>query len=58
MRTILGPILFLLIFSVGHLGIVSAQAEGEDVVLVQGTPPLTQLTVGKSICKPPLKHRH
>lgn len=49
MRTILGPILFLLIFSVGHLGIVSAQAGGEDVVLVQGTPPLTQLTVGKSI---------
>src|SRR5687768_13014912 len=48
MRTILRPIIFLLIFSLGH-GIVSAQAEGEDVVLVQGNPPLTQLTVGKSI---------
>jgi hypothetical protein len=49
MRTVLGPIVFLLIFSVGHIGIAFAQAEGEEVVLVQGNPPLTQLTVGKSI---------
>ena len=49
MRTILGPILFLLIFSFGHFGIGFVQAQEEDVVLVQGNPPLTQLTVGKSI---------
>ena len=49
MRTILGPIMFLLIFSLGQAGIAPAQAQGEDVVLVPGNPPLTQLTVGKSI---------
>lgn len=49
MRTILGAIMFLLIFSLGHFGIASAQGEGADVVLVQGNPPLTQLTVGRSI---------
>ena len=49
MRTILGSIIFLLIFSPGHSRIASAQGAGEDVVLVQGNPPLTQLTVGKSI---------
>ena len=47
MKRILSPIMFLLIFSLGHFGIASAQEE--DVVLVQGNPPLTQLTVGKSI---------
>jgi hypothetical protein len=49
MRIILFPIIFLLIFSLGHSEIASAQAQGDDVVLVQGNPPLTQLTVGKSI---------
>src|SRR5687768_3920675 len=49
MKTILRPILFLLIFFLGHFGIASAQPEGENVVLVQGNPPLTQLMVGKSI---------
>jgi hypothetical protein len=48
MRTILRPLIFLLIFSLG-VGIASAQGEGDDTVLVQGNPPLTQLTVGKSI---------
>lgn len=41
--------MFLLVFSLGPFGIASAQGEGEDVVLVKGNPPLTQLTVGKSI---------
>jgi hypothetical protein len=45
MRTILRPIVFLLVVFLG-VGIASAQ---DDVVLVQGNPPLTQLTVGKSI---------
>ena len=49
MRTILRPIMFLLVFFLGPFGIASAQGEGEDVVLVKGNPPLTQLTVGKSI---------
>jgi hypothetical protein len=48
MRTILRAIIFLLIVSPG-IGIASAQGAGDDVVLVQGNPPLTQLTVGKSI---------
>src|SRR5688572_9220472 len=48
MRIILRLIMFLLIFSLG-VGIASAQGEPDDVVLVQGNPPLTQLTVGKSI---------
>ncbi len=45
MRTILRPIVFLLVVFLG-VGIASAQ---DDVVLVQGNPPHTQLTVGKSI---------
>src|SRR5688572_17564829 len=49
MRTIFALTVFLLIFSPGQSGIASAQGESEDVVLVQGSPPLTQLTVGKSI---------
>ena len=49
MRTIRGLIMLLLILSLGHSEIASAHAQGEDVVLVQGNPPLTQLTVGKSI---------
>lgn len=46
---VLGLITLILILSPGHPGIASAQAQGEDVLLVQGNPPLTQLTVGKSI---------
>ncbi len=49
MRTILRSIIFLVIFSLGHFGIASAQTEEKDVVLVQGNPPLTQLMVGKTI---------
>lgn len=49
MRTILRPIMFLFIFSLGHFEVALAQSEGRDVVLVQGNPPLTQLMVGKTI---------
>ena len=49
MRTIPGSIVFLLIFSLAQSGVASAQGASEDMVLVQGNPPLTQLTVGKVI---------
>lgn len=39
MRTIFALTVFLLIFSPGQSGIASAQ--GEDLVLVQGNPPLS-----------------
>ena len=47
--TILGRITLILMVSLGHAGIAAAQAQGEDVLLVKGNPPLTQLTVGKTI---------